>query len=411
MAAIGGSFDAPPKGTVAKTPLTKVKEGNRLIGGSSNDGLDSKLKSLDSHHLHHHPHLTRWACSALSSLLSEAITYPVDTIRIHQMQLRTEHDASKIKWSFSKFARLYSGLTPALQRSFVQGGISMSLYTPFREYLGGTPNDIDGKHSSLIVKMTAAAASGGLGQAIANPLDVAKTILQAHARSHLYVSDIHTSSSPAHHPPPPPANNSSTFGILKLIYQAEGVKGLYSGLIPSVARSAIINGAWMAAYDVGKIAVSEEVEKLTGVSVKEQSKDLRFKCLNYVLASQLSGIVCCIVSGPLDVVKTRLFTQSLLAHYANSIEIVSKSAIASASSLTTASDTKAAAKMASHPIRAGAVTYAGAWDCMKRVAREEGFFALWRGFIPAMVRTGPWSLCFFALYETLTVKFTGSSPI
>lgn len=43
--------------------------------------------------------------------------------------------------------------------------------------------------------------------------------------------------------------------------------------------------------------------------------------------------------------------------------------------------------------------YRGAWDCLVRTVRVEGWWALYRGWSPRLVRTAPHTLLTFVLFE------------
>lgn len=45
--------------------------------------------------------------------------------------------------------------------------------------------------------------------------------------------------------------------------------------------------------------------------------------------------------------------------------------------------------------------YKGSIDCGIQTVRNEGFSALYKGFIPAWLRMGPWNIIFFITYEQL----------
>lgn len=45
--------------------------------------------------------------------------------------------------------------------------------------------------------------------------------------------------------------------------------------------------------------------------------------------------------------------------------------------------------------------YTGSLDCAMRTVKNEGFRALYKGFIPTYLRMGPWNIIFFIIYEQL----------
>lgn len=62
-------------------------------------------------------------------------------------------------------------------------------------------------------------------------------------------------------PPGVPRRYPSALGAYSAIVRTEGVKALWTGLGPNVARNAIINAAELASYD----AIKEQILKVPGV--------------------------------------------------------------------------------------------------------------------------------------------------
>lgn len=86
-----------------------------------------------------------------------------------------------------------------------------------------------------------------------------------------------------------------------------------------------------------------------------------------------------VASNPIDVIRTRLMNQKR----------VSKS-------LTFAGVNASAATVT--PTQK---IYNGSIDCAVQTVRNEGFRALYKGFIPTYLRMGPWNIIFFITYEQL----------
>jgi len=82
----------------------------------------------------------------------------------------------------------------------------------------------------------------------------------------------------------------------------EGIRGYYRGVIPSVQRAAVINGAGIASYDHAKRVA-------TTISGREEG------ILSHILGSLISGFVSACVSSPFDVIKTRSVLQHTLPYH------------------------------------------------------------------------------------------------
>lgn len=138
-------------------------------------------------------------------------------------------------------------------------------------------------------------------------------------------------------------NYSSAFNAVARIAKADGTLGLWRGCGPTVCRACFFNMGQLATYAQFK-------EELITIGFHD-------KVDTHLLAAFGSGFCATVVSLPFDTAKTRL------------------------------------QKLSS----SGAPEYKGMLDCITKTAKVEGVPALWKGFTPAFVRTGP--------YITLTMVF------
>jgi len=91
---------------------------------------------------------------------------------------------------------------------------------------------------------------------------------------------------------------------------------------------------------------------------------------NHIVSSFIASLCAVSASTPVDVIRTRLMSQKV--HRSND----------------------------SNEIKPGKI-YRGSWDCFTTTLKHEGVRALYRGFLPAWFRMGPWNLIFFTSYEQL----------
>jgi len=138
-------------------------------------------------------------------------------------------------------------------------------------------------------------------------------------------------------------NYSSAFNAVGRIAAQDGLPGLWRGCGPTVIRACFFNMGQLATY----------------AQFKEELLHLGFhdKADTHLLAAFGSGFCATVVSLPFDSAKTRLQRLS----------------------------------------SSGAPAYNGMFDCLAKTAGNEGIPALWKGFTPSFVRTGP--------YITLTMVF------
>jgi len=220
-----------------------------------------------------------------AAMLSETLTIPLDTAKVRlQIQKVEPGQEPKYKGIFQTMGRvtadegplaLWSGLTPGLQRQFINAGLRVGLYVPIRDMICGPLKP--GENPTLFQKILAGLASGAIGIAVANPTDVVKIRMQAQGRL-----------------PPEQRPYSGSMDCYKKIISEKGVPGLWVGVGPNMARNAIINSAELASYDQFKqIAVQK-------LGMDPTAKTTHISC------AFGAGFVAVCFGSPVDVLKTRL---------------------------------------------------------------------------------------------------------
>ncbi|XP_007666838.1 kidney mitochondrial carrier protein 1 [Ornithorhynchus anatinus] len=140
-------------------------------------------------------------------------------------------------------------------------------------------------------------------------------------------------------------------GSFLSIYRQEGTRGLWKGVSLTAQRAAIVVGVELPVYDITKKHLI--LSGLMGDTV-----------YTHFLSSFTCGLAGAIASNPVDVVRTRLMNQKTLRG----------------------------------GTRSG---YLGTLDCLLQMWKNEGFWALYKGFWPNWLRLGPWNIIFFVTYEQL----------
>ncbi|KAL0894355.1 hypothetical protein ABMA27_012980 [Loxostege sticticalis] len=137
------------------------------------------------------------------------------------------------------------------------------------------------------------------------------------------------------------------------IYRLEGTRGLWRGVGPTSQRAAVIAAVELPVYDACK---------------RKLVPTLGDTPLNHLTSSLLASLGSAVASTPLDVIRTRLMNQR---------------------------------KVKGHIAKPNERIYRGTTDCFLQTVRNEGFLALYKGFIPTWLRMGPWNIIFFLTYEQL----------
>ena len=142
------------------------------------------------------------------------------------------------------------------------------------------------------------------------------------------------------------ASRSTTMGsVIRNVYREGGVLSFWAGLQPNIARTFLVNAAELGTYDEAKHRLIPYVGD---------------NAVAHVGASGIAGVASALTSTPADVVKTRLMNAA-----------------------------------------GGQRVYAGVLDAFGTIVRHEGVLALYKGFVPIVVRKVVWCTVFFLGYERL----------
>lgn len=149
-------------------------------------------------------------------------------------------------------------------------------------------------------------------------------------------------------------NYTGVFNALARITREEGVLTLWRGCIPTMGRAMVVNAAQLASYSQAK-------QYLINSGYFKEGIQLHF------VASMMSGFITTVASMPVDIAKTRLQNMKVSAD--------------------------------------GKAEYRGTLDVLSRVVRQEGLFALWKGFTPYFCRLGPHTVLTFIFLEQMNSAY------
>nr|GMD17082.1 mitochondrial substrate carrier family protein ucpB [Ipomoea batatas] len=163
---------------------------------------------------------------------------------------------------------LYRGLSPALMRSILYGGLRLGLYEPSK-YVA----EMTFESSNIIVKIASGAFSGAVATALTNPVEVLKVRLQMNTKS-----------------------NRGPIRELQKIASREGALALWKGVGPAMARAAALTASQLATYDESKRVLLKWTSLEEGLYL-------------HLISSTIAGTVSTLITAPMDMVKTRLMLQ------------------------------------------------------------------------------------------------------
>jgi len=175
-----------------------------------------------------------------------------------------------------------------------------------------------------------------------HPLDLLKVKLQ--------VSSKPLASRVSYQHPSFPPLGSAALTSIKEILGKDGFLGLYRGLTPNMVGNAASWGFYFMWYSMIKDRMSTD----------SHGRNVKLSASQHLLASASSGFVTAMMTNPLWVVKTRMFTSR-------------------------AEDSGA---------------YRNLWDGLIRISREEGLRGLWKGSVLALIGVSNGAIQFMT-YEEL----------
>ncbi|XP_029460806.1 brain mitochondrial carrier protein 1 [Rhinatrema bivittatum] len=272
----------------------------------------------------------------LASIVAEFGTFPIDLtktrLQIQGQSIDVSYKEIRYRGMFHALFRiyqeegilaLYSGIAPALLRQASYGTIKIGIYQSLKRLFVDRTED-----ETLLINMICGVVSGVISSSIANPTDVLKIRMQAQGS----------------------LLQGGMIGNFINIYQQEGTRGLWRGVVPTAQRAAIVVGVELPVYDITKKHLI--LSGLVGDTI-----------LAHFISSFACGLAGALASNPIDVVRTRIMNQRVIAGNLN--------------------------------------IYKGALDGLLKTWKNEGFLALYKGFWPNWLRLGPWNIIFFITYEQL----------
>jgi len=191
--------------------------------------------------------------TSAASMCAEGVTYPIDLTKT-RMQLQGEagfKGGNFLGANFKFFgmarnvvktegvAGLWSGMTPALARHIPYTGFRTIGYEHIRTFFCG--EDTDSASAPFYAKALAGMTAGGIGQAIAVPLDLIKVRMQGDGRLVAAGRLIQP-------------RYSGLMDAFAKIKADEGIIGFYKGAGPAIQRAALVNLGELVTYDSAKNA-------------------------------------------------------------------------------------------------------------------------------------------------------------
>ncbi|CAH1112388.1 unnamed protein product [Psylliodes chrysocephalus] len=156
-----------------------------------------------------------------------------------------------------------------------------------------------------------------------------------------------------------PPRGTGFCNAFKRVYSIGGIRGLWIGWVPSCLRAILVAIGDLTTYDTAKRFFIKHFGLSDRIAL-------------HSLASFIAGLASTILSNPSDVIKSRIMNQPVDMH-------------------------------------GKGLSYKGTWDCFKTTVKEEGFWALYKGFWPTWLRLGPWAVIYWDSYEYIRIIIGGKT--
>ena len=215
--------------------------------------------------------IKEYIAGGIASVIAEILTLPLDTIKV-RLQLVQKKERYKAFLSLLEEgpSSLFHGLDAALIRQILYGSLRFGFYPQIKQITFSILGE-----EVFIARLIAGLLSGSISSGICNPTDLIKIRMQGQGKVVLVKKD----DSPKQILRKQFDNSSlkydNAYQAFLSILKDEGIKGLYKGVIPTMARAGVLASAELATYDVLKEYIALSLKKdNTSVLVHMSTKPL-----------------------------------------------------------------------------------------------------------------------------------------
>ncbi|XP_064553975.1 mitochondrial uncoupling protein 4-like [Drosophila montana] len=293
------------------------------------------------------PFVELYASSVLSACCAEIFCYPLDVLKT-RMQIQGEI-ASKT-YSNIKYRGMFGTALGIIKEEGLHklyGGFSAmalrhSIYTGLKMYIYDALRealiiDKDGKPKLTFLRGAICGIVAGAGG----------TLLTS--PTDLIKVQMQMESKRRLMGEPPRIHN--VYQALTSTYKGGGIVALWKGTVPNAWRAGLVTLGDVSFYDLSK-------RQLMNILDMPDNLWIQF------LGAMIAGFAGAVLSTPADVVKSRIMNQPV-------------------------------------DNTGRGLHYSGTMDCFTKLVQQEGFLAMYKGFLPYWLRVGPWTLIFWLTFEQI----------
>ena len=290
------------------------------------------------------PAWTKFAIAGIGGFSGWMFVHPFDVLKV-RMQINEGKNISAIR-AFSQIYRMeglkgmYSGLSAAAARQFSYTTSRLGLYDVFTSKLIHSKNKNNNNNNQKSPHHLS------IGEKLLCGLSAGGIAATVCCPVEVALVRMQADGVAA------PELRRGYKNVFDAIYKTasnEGIATLWRGVVPTVTRGAVVSMTQLASYDQFK-------EMLLDYNIIKHEGTLL-----HLSASVSAGFVYCIASLPLDITKTRMQNQL--------------------------------------PLADGTLKYTSIGDALLKIPRQEGLFALWKGFPAYFARGGGHTVMMFLFVE------------
>ncbi|KAJ3135211.1 Mitochondrial dicarboxylate transporter [Physocladia obscura] len=223
-----------------------------------------------------------WWMGGVASALASVATHPLDSLKVRLQTAPTAISSGELIIAISKedggLLTLYKGVDAAILRQLTYSSARFAVYDQVKTLLMSSA--LLGS-SPLLVRIFAATAGGIVGGIAGSPADLVNVRMQIDGKL----------------PPTDRRNYANVISGIIAIVSKEGPFALFNGLSANILRAVLMTAGQIATFDTVK-------NEMIGSAGFSDSIFVQF------IASIVGALVATTLCSPVDVVKSRLMSQS-----------------------------------------------------------------------------------------------------